>query len=397
MTPQESSVEEKIVEDRKFEVKPGMFDDIKNLYQSKPDDHGRTAWVNNYPYDLTAAAEDAESAKYALLIRNRKCYNGRKSLEIDSIVIQSPLLKASLGHVLNGYPGVTTNLERLTFSAPFKPFVHRWTNLLQALEGEEDKQVKSHLKLLHRVLEAELCDDLNAFESYCLNGVIVSHAISVPLCLGNAALLLAYISHLELKDNERHLSDIPLLTVYAQTFSTCWMIFEPGSLIFGMNKDQPAVARLSDGEYTQDECGDDIFRLYCTTIDWDGEDFGYGTRNFVVGAFSGTAKTTRLSAFPLSYHPNIETVKAELIKRGKLFVAFNGYHHRLYQGVAIGEGPWGPIKYNVSTSTASLVRACSGLSSRSIAVSSLIPRHGIASIQTGRSPWAASVQKPEAL
>ena len=177
MTLQDSSKHSEAGEGGEPKVQKGMIGNIKNLYQSKPDDCGRTTWVDTYPDDLTAAAENAESEKYALLVRNKKCYNGRKSLEIDSIVIQSPLLKRALGQILKGYPGITTSLERLTFSSPFKPFVHRWKNLLQALENEKDEESKTHLLILHRVLEAELRDDLKALDSYILNGVIVC---SVP-------------------------------------------------------------------------------------------------------------------------------------------------------------------------------------------------------------------------
>ena len=173
MTLQDNSTQAQAGDDSKSQIQKGMIGDIKNLYQSKPDDRGRTSWVDTYPDDLTAAAENAESEKFALLIRNRKCYDGRKSLEIDSIVVQSPLLKRSLGQVLKGYPGITTSIERLTFAAPFKPFVHRWKSLLHALENEQDEEGKAHLLILHRVLEVELRDDLKALDSYILNGVIV--------------------------------------------------------------------------------------------------------------------------------------------------------------------------------------------------------------------------------
>lgn len=295
--------------DEKSDMKPGMIGDIRNLYQSKPDDCGKTTWVETYPDDLTKAAENAESAKYALLIRNKKCYNGRKSLEIDSIVIQSPLLKKSLGQVLKGYPGVTTGLDRLTFSAPFKPFVHRWKNLVHVLEQESDAEAKSHLSLLHRVLEQELHDDLKALDDYILNGVI--------------------------------------------TFNTCWMLFEPGVLVFGSKSGQAAVAKLKDGSYRETRCGN-IFHLPCTMVDWDGENFGLATANFAIGEFGGTAKITQLSAHPLSYHPRLEKIKADLIQRGKAFEALSGYHYKHYQGTAVGQGPWGPIKYNVSSMFAKL-------------------------------------------
>ena len=84
------------------------------------------------------------------------CTLGRKKLQIDSIVIQSPLLKTALGDVMKDYPGVTTSLDRLTFKAPFKPFVHRWSKLIEALESEQHEETKAHLELLFRTMEVSL-------------------------------------------------------------------------------------------------------------------------------------------------------------------------------------------------------------------------------------------------
>ena len=77
--------------------KVGMISDVKNLYEGKPDSRGRSTWVDEYPDDLEEAAENAETARYALLIRNKKSYDGRKKLDMDSVIVQSPLLKKALG------------------------------------------------------------------------------------------------------------------------------------------------------------------------------------------------------------------------------------------------------------------------------------------------------------
>ena len=285
------------------EAKPGMISDVKNLYQSKPDDRGRTTWVDTYPDNLEDPAENAESARYALLIRNRKCYDGRKKLQIDSIVVQSPLLKQVLGKVLKNYPGITTTLDRLTFASPFQPFVHRWKNLIEALESEKDSETKAHLKLFHSVLEAELRDDLKARDDYILNGVI--------------------------------------------THDTIWMIFEPGTTVFAMKDGQPCAAKFTNGNYQDTQCGR-CYVLQCQIVDWDGENFGFGNTRFTIWEFGGTAKITKLSAFPLDYHPNLGKVREQLIARGEVFEELSGYNYKSYQGIAIGEGPWGPVKYNVS-------------------------------------------------
>jgi hypothetical protein len=85
---------------------PGMECGIKDLYPGPEDKRGRFAWTDKYPEDLEKAAEDEETARYAILVRHKKCFDdSRKNLEIDSIVIQSPLLKQVLGVVLAGYPG----------------------------------------------------------------------------------------------------------------------------------------------------------------------------------------------------------------------------------------------------------------------------------------------------
>lgn len=83
-------------------------------------------------------------------------------------------------------------------------------------------------------------------------------------------------------------------------------------------------------------------------VDWDGENFGLGAAQFNVWEWEGTMKITKLSAYPLEYHPNLTKLKEVLITRGKAFEQLSGYHYKDYQGIAIGEGPWGPVKYNVS-------------------------------------------------
>ena len=284
-------------------VKPGMMTDVKNLYQGKPDSQGLSAWVDKYPDDLEEAGENADSARYALLIRNKKCYDGRKNLEIDSIVVQSPLLKAILGTVLKDYPGITTGLDRLTFKPPFEPFVHRWDRLTRALNGEHDTETKAHLDLFHRILEAELRDKIKARDDFVAHGVI--------------------------------------------TFEHVWMIFEPGSIVYSMEDGQDCAARLLTGRYTETRCGR-IYQMHCQNIDWDGEYFGYGSEVYSIPAFAGTTPITNLSTYPLEKHPCLNKMKPKLIQRGRMFEQLSGYHYKAYQGIAIGQGMWGPIRYNVN-------------------------------------------------
>lgn len=284
-------------------AKAGMIPDVKNIYQGKPDNRGRSTWVDKYPDDLEEAAENAETARYALLIRNKKCYDGRKNLQIDSIVIQSPLLKNALGVILKDYPGVTASLDRLTFNPPFKPFVHRWGRLVDNVGNEEDPDTKSHLELLYKILKGELNDLIKSRDDFILNGVITHHA--------------------------------------------CWMLFEPGITVFTVLNGNKTALKLLNGDYQNTRCGL-TYVLNCQAIDWDGENFGWDSTKITIGEFSGTAKITKLLAFPLEYHPAVEKVTEDLTRRGKIFESLHGYHYKGYQGIAVGEGPWGPVRYNVS-------------------------------------------------
>ncbi|KAL8771519.1 MAG: hypothetical protein Q9194_004864 [Teloschistes cf. exilis] len=194
---------------------------------------------------------------------------------------QSPLLKIALGYILAGYPGITTTLERLKFESPFKPFFHRWANLVSALQDEDDQATKSHLEVLHRVLEPELRDDLEARDDYLSNKVI--------------------------------------------TFDTCWMIFEPGTILYSGDDHRQCAFRLIKGIYISvGNIG--AFDMICEKVDWDD-----------------------LPTYPLQYHPNAMKVKEELIKSGELFESLSGYHYKRYKGIGVTRGMWAKSKYNVDS------------------------------------------------
>ncbi len=100
-------------------AKVGMQCDLKNLYQ-KEDERGRTSWTDKYPEDLDEAAENEITARYAILVRNKKSFDSRKKLDIDSIVVQSPLLKQVLSKVLKDYPGKIHSSSRYPFDYHYR-------------------------------------------------------------------------------------------------------------------------------------------------------------------------------------------------------------------------------------------------------------------------------------
>jgi hypothetical protein len=90
---------------------PGTISEAVNLYEGKPDNRGKVGWTKVVPV-IEEPPENAESAQYALLIRNKICYDGRKKFEIDSLVVQSERLRGMITKVFEGYPGLSTELDR---------------------------------------------------------------------------------------------------------------------------------------------------------------------------------------------------------------------------------------------------------------------------------------------
>ncbi|RDW78394.1 p-loop containing nucleoside triphosphate hydrolase-25 [Coleophoma crateriformis] len=274
------------------QAKQGMQCEVKNLYQ-KEDERGRCTWTEKYPDGLEEAAENEITARYAILVRNKKSFDSRKKLEIDSVVVQSPLLKEILGKVLKDYPGVSTNLNRLVFSAPFHAFVHRWEQFTTAKDAQEDGEAKEHLQLLYNVLHDELKDIIAARNDYTAKGII--------------------------------------------TFEHLWTIYQPGCTLFTSEWGRECAVKFIRGNYYEHNKYGPVFGMNTQVLDWDGDKFGFASSQSLVLAYTGTMAIADLDAFPLKFHPNENAIRAKLLKRGKLFEGFHGYHYKAYKAFALGK------------------------------------------------------------
>ncbi|KKY30431.1 putative aaa family [Diaporthe ampelina] len=270
----------------------GCVSQVKNIYKSSKDKDGVWTWVDKYPEDVAEPAENAVTDTYAVLVRNVKSQDGRKKLEAHSIVVQSPWLQKALGDVvLKDYPGVACELKRLTFEAPFKPFIHRWFELLAYMKRPDlDVTTKEHLVVLHDILQYEIGDSIKAYEDYVLNGVI--------------------------------------------TFEHLWMIFQPGSIILAAHKGPLSAFELGEAQYLENKCGK-FLGLSADCVDYSGKEFGRVTERIDVPEFIGTKNITGLNAFPLRFHENEEAVAASLVARGRIFEKLAGHHYKAYDGTAI--------------------------------------------------------------
>ncbi|KAI9803210.1 MAG: hypothetical protein M1825_002001 [Sarcosagium campestre] len=295
----------KAVENVKGSIEPekeGLKFGIKNLYQvPNPNGRGRGMhWVSDFPSNLDNPVENAETARFALLVRNTICNDGLKPLQIHSVVVQSSALKKVLATVLKDYPGITPELERLTFEPPFAPFVHRWAQLEEAKAAEADPETQSHVELLYDILQGELRDVVRIRDDLLAHNVI--------------------------------------------TFDKLWTIFQPGKLVFTVKDGQERVLKIIS---TKGE-GVTTFKLFCESIDWDGTNFGRLPSEEVINSFVGTKQITKLPLYPFEFCQTQAKVRASLLSRGAVFERLRGYHYKAYKGTAFGAKLCNSGRYNVT-------------------------------------------------
>ncbi|KAF1351393.1 P-loop containing nucleoside triphosphate hydrolase protein [Delphinella strobiligena] len=273
----------------------GMSVGFKNLYSGKEDKHGRFTWSDKIPVDIGKPAEDAETQKWALIVRYSKAWNdSSKTLQIHSIVVQSPLLKDLLETVLVDYPGFTS-LQRLEFTGKLEPLIHRFPELNAAIEELRSSDTANDaLRLKH----AELLRDVLTQEFQAM---------------------------LEASQDMKSKS--------VMTYEYLWTLFQPGAVVFSRQDGQERVFKLKSAKYGIDRDENPVYWLSLHYLDYDGSRFGYKLVNTSISAYNGTKPISSLSALPLEFHAQPTEVRHRLIARGAKVEAFAGTHYRTYDGI----------------------------------------------------------------
>src|SRR5699024_9036350 len=83
-------------------------------------------------------------------------------------------------------------------------------------------------------------------------------------------------------------------------------------------------------------------------LEYDGKSFGMGTMEVNVESFKGARKITSLACYPLKYHRETDTLRANLIERGRKFVALKGMNYKFHRGMAFFKKKRSVIKVNIN-------------------------------------------------
>ncbi|GKZ23196.1 hypothetical protein AbraCBS73388_009547 [Aspergillus brasiliensis] len=189
---------------------------------------------------------------------------------------------------MDGYPGITMSDERVEFSNPFKPFIHRWEMFAEARNNESEAEAKAHVDSLYEVLATELNDVITCKTNLVLYGMI--------------------------------------------TFNMLWTIFEPGHIVFHTVDGRKRAFRLERSGHGSDSKAYEIHAVY---IDYNGYGFGYRKYNLFIPAFEGTKPIISLPVIPYACHHDKGTLRQSLTVRGKLWHQYKGYHYKQYKGLAL--------------------------------------------------------------
>jgi hypothetical protein len=108
------------------------------------------------------------------------------------------------------------------------------------------------------------------------------------------------------------------------TFDLLWTIFPPKTLVIATNHElthQPQALNLTSGSYGKQENGARYYQVSGNIITHDGEDFGYGSLDIIIDQFEGAKSLTALSVFPFKYHQDHESLRKDLIARGRKYLS----------------------------------------------------------------------------
>ncbi|OJD38017.1 aaa family protein [Diplodia corticola] len=254
----------------------GSNPEVKALYStSNPQCNCAPRWSEH----AEAAEEDRMLKKIgahsAIIQRFKRSKEGQ--WQTSAIEVQSPRLNHVLEDVLRDYPDVVIRPNEATkFSAPFKPFFHRWHQLLQRHERQEDEQTKMEVSLLINALKPTLD----------------------PL--------------FSIANDMRRTNDVD--------FDHLWTLYPPGDLVVFRCGNAVTIFRLHDLSLLTPPNDPRFWVLEVQQIEWNGRYFGVVQGRMKI-VEAKTLQFDKLSIQPLSTQRDQDVIKRRFLSKGNQYVS----------------------------------------------------------------------------
>ncbi|KAF2683996.1 hypothetical protein K458DRAFT_339090 [Lentithecium fluviatile CBS 122367] len=151
--------------------------------------------------------------------------------------------------------------------------------------------------------------------------------------IAQCKLLLKYIDE-DYEDVRKTLK--PMLKAGTITYNLVWALFKPNTIAYTPtygNKDDPRCFKVDYCYEEEDWFGNKKWDIEGRYLEYDGKVFGLGDHFVQIAAFKGHKKIANLPAYPLDHHKDPETLREQLVERGKKFVSLQGQNYRVQNGL----------------------------------------------------------------
>ncbi|KAF2726605.1 P-loop containing nucleoside triphosphate hydrolase protein, partial [Polyplosphaeria fusca] len=171
---------------------------------------------------------------------------------------------------------------------------------------------------------------LPELESYRANAGNNSHN---AMHIKHLELLVDFIKTCQRSTVERFASLLPKKEI---TYELLPALFKTNTEVYTTCRGtgEPRCFKCNYGEERTELNGSKFFYIEGRYINFDGRMFGEAKMKCSIPKFRGTRRIDSLEAYPLRFYTQLEEIRMELIKRGRVFCSLRGVHHRQYDGRA---------------------------------------------------------------
>ncbi|KAK6358935.1 hypothetical protein TWF696_000109 [Orbilia brochopaga] len=240
---------------------------------------------HNYHLVETSSLERPSYDQYShLVFVVRRVFSVKNEYQRTLVDVKSIELRDALAASIKNVKGITWTEDRPCLSPDFlvahEPEIKAFTEKLESLEDlneNREKQLK-HAQLLLSYIEEDFRKDREKFEALTKDGLI--------------------------------------------TYELILMLLKPNTVVVAESVlGEPTVLHLRWSEFRKHHSkGDHVF-MEASYVESDGKTFRYTETVLELPSFRGSVPITSLAVYPFRYDPQYETLRAELIERGKKFCA----------------------------------------------------------------------------
>lgn len=236
-----------------------------------------------------------------------RTFNSDNEHAYTKLVVNSKPLQQLLFDVVGDYPGYTLSMGDMQISSPYHSLFHRRKQIEE--QGRDrfagDETSLAQLRLLVEWITKHFELDIAAYEQ----------------CVG--------------------------ATVKAIAYDHLWTIFPANQIVYARVMNHNRAFRVKTNWY---DCSDiPGLGINVSYIDYDGERLGTRRMDLFLHKYANQQELADLDVMPLNLQDDAESLRAELLERGRKFESLvGGQHFMEYSGLAIKKKEQGYARFDVS-------------------------------------------------